>query len=426
MKPHILWYGDSPTASSGFGNVSAGIIGELHSKYDFTVFGINYDGFPHEHPFRIVPAFSRMDPGDLYGKKPFLKLLEDGGRQYDLVFMMQDSFILSHRFEDNTLFIERVAQVCKERNIALVVYFPIDAIPFADWLKPLTCADVAVTYTNWGQEACAKICPELKTIVIPHGTSPDVFFPLPGAAKKAIRHNYFSPHGEQDLDTFTALYVGQNQRRKIIDWVLIVWAEFLRKLGSEARRRSPLLLLHTQPKGHAGWDIARMIRSLGFDKADVKLTSANGKSISQSELNEYYNLADCLILPSAEGWGLPATEAMCAGCLTVLGNHASLAEIGSHDRSFLVDCPRDPNFIRIDTRDNEVLRRRPDVNEGVKILLELYSKQYIEHEENVRQNALKWARSISWQVIASVWDEIFSHQIERRRENPVSIAMGRD
>jgi glycosyltransferase involved in cell wall biosynthesis len=57
--------------------------------------------------------------------------------------------------------------------------------------------------------------------------------------------------------------------------------------------------------------------------------------VSQSELNELYNLADVLIFPSRfEGFGLPPLQAMAAGTPVIASHATSLPEVVGNDAEF--------------------------------------------------------------------------------------------
>jgi hypothetical protein len=49
MKTKVMFWGDSPTLGTGFGNVIKFIVKYLPKhKYDITVMGLHYDGTPHD------------------------------------------------------------------------------------------------------------------------------------------------------------------------------------------------------------------------------------------------------------------------------------------------------------------------------------------------------------------------------------------
>src|SRR5438105_3904833 len=100
-KIRILAWGDY-CCTTGFATVMSNIMRTLHAsgKYEITVVGINYTGDPYDKdlfPGQVWPA----KPGtisngtvydDVYGRQRLLDLAGSG--QYDVLFMLQDTFIL--------------------------------------------------------------------------------------------------------------------------------------------------------------------------------------------------------------------------------------------------------------------------------------------------------------------------------------------
>ena len=92
-KIRILYYGDSPSVSTGFGTVSRNILVPLYNtgKYDITVLGVNYWGNPHPYKFQIWPVGNNPQR-DPYGKQLVQERILSS--DFDILFMVQDSFIL--------------------------------------------------------------------------------------------------------------------------------------------------------------------------------------------------------------------------------------------------------------------------------------------------------------------------------------------
>ena len=100
-KTKLLYYGDAPNVSTGFGNVSENILTRLHNsgKYDITVLGVNHFGFPHPFPFPIWPIGAGSN--DPYGRERAVQMMAAPENEFDILFMMQDAFIL--QFMGNVL-----------------------------------------------------------------------------------------------------------------------------------------------------------------------------------------------------------------------------------------------------------------------------------------------------------------------------------
>jgi len=390
----------------------------MSHAFDFVVWGINENGEPHDFPFKIIPAFNRLSGGDILGRLAFLLFLRKNPRRFSAVFMLQDSFVLSREMAEagGRPFIEAVHAECQNQNIPLIVYFPIDAAPLTEWVEPLSEVDCAVTYTPWGQQACLKATHgDFEPHVIPHGVATQDFYPLDVQQRHAARARLTEKY---DLapDTFVTLYVGTNQRRKIIDWLMITWRELLK------HRPNSFLVMHTTLQSpNCGWNMHQMTRQLGLERGRHWGTTLESRFMETFEMNELYSSADCLILPSAEGWGLPATEAMACKLPVILGDHAALSHIGgASSRALMIECPEDPNFIRIFACDNDVIRRMPCVHSGVKNLVRMSDEGYPDELDRI-DKAFRWATNLDWSLIAEQWIALIDGQIRAKLANPISI-----
>ena len=51
----VLWYGDA-CSNTGFGRVTTSVLEHLQKEHEVEVIGINYNGDPHDLPYKIYPA----------------------------------------------------------------------------------------------------------------------------------------------------------------------------------------------------------------------------------------------------------------------------------------------------------------------------------------------------------------------------------
>ena len=129
-KTRVLAWGDY-ACSTGFGTVMKNIMSELHKsgQYEIDVVGVNYDGGPYDTkkwPGTLWPAISALRTqgpyGDVFGRQVFLDLLAQ--RPYDLVFIVQDTFIV----------LDIVTQITELQNtkpgsFKTIYYYPFDCGP---------------------------------------------------------------------------------------------------------------------------------------------------------------------------------------------------------------------------------------------------------------------------------------------------------
>ena len=159
-KIRVAVLADSPNVVTGFGNVCREILTNLYATgmYEFDVVGINYDGSPHDLPFKIYPAINALVADaayrEPYGRQRFLDMIGEG--RFDLVWVLQDSFIVC----------EELAQRIKETNdvlppgdqFAFMLYFPIDATPKKRWIDGSAMhADIPIVYTRYGYNEVMKL-----------------------------------------------------------------------------------------------------------------------------------------------------------------------------------------------------------------------------------------------------------------------------
>jgi glycosyltransferase involved in cell wall biosynthesis len=413
-NPNIVYYGDTPVGPTGFGRVSEGIIGNLVNDFNFEVYGINHQ--PHlkrSEEFEDVHIHKASEGQDPYGRDGFVHYLSNTSFDFDIVFMLQDSFILSSASQDDsqddpTYFIEEVRRICEQRDAKLVTYFPIDAKPYSSWVEPiLEFSHQSVTYTNWAKETVDEVVGEETDLdVIYHGTSPDTFYPLDDDTVSQYREKYLD-----DPDGFYIGYVGTNQRRKNIPRDVIKAFAELRKQNDNA-----YLLLKTEHSNlGSGWHLDRVVervkREEDIHPSSIQFMNPPGQeNVDLEHLNVFYNMFDCVYLPSMEGWGLPITEAYTTKTPTIVGDHAGLSEVGAMGRSMKVDVPDHPNFEMVLNQDNDVTRTMIDINDFVE------TAEMIIHDSGHRQrvvnNAWDWAMNYRWSTIAhEEWKPVFKEMV---------------
>jgi glycosyltransferase involved in cell wall biosynthesis len=135
-----------------------------------------------------------------------------------------------------------------------------------------------------------------------------------------LDHELFRPGTRRLADAPYVLFVGSEHPRKNLGTLLRAFARL-------RRDRPELRLVKVGAAGSAearfGDATARAIRELALGDA-VDLVGA----VSDEELVAWYSGASCAVLPSrAEGFGLPALEAMACGCPVVVAASGALPEI---------------------------------------------------------------------------------------------------
>ena len=407
-KIKLTYYGDSPTASTGFGTVARNILLPLHNsgEYDIKVLGINYWGDPHQFPFPIWPMAVGLgaDMRDPFGRQKAQNLLMSKSMEYDILFMLQDTFIMNSFLPQ---FVPKLRN--SGRRFRSVYYFPIDGIPKPTWMSSVDVVDVPVTYTNFGFKECVKILPTLKDKlrIISHGVNTTEFFPIEQDKVLEFRERFFKHKSK----SFIMLNVNRNQQRKDIPRSLMVLKEIRKKIDD------CILYLHCAIVDQ-GWNMEQVSYAFGFDlkDGDVIMPSSFNPAVGFpiQTLNFIYNASDLVISTTVgEGWGLSATEAMATNRCCVFPDNTSLNEIFADGRGKLVKCGDTPSHFNVIPNDNEIIRPVVNVEDMAEKIIYLY-----EHPEeraaiakkgyDYTINNLTWSNHITPQ-----WDRLFKEEYNK-------------
>ena len=399
-KKKIIFYGDSPTCATGFGQVSRNILPALHNsgRYEVDILGINYWGDPHGYPFKIWPMAVNADR-DPYGRKRLNQHLLDPNLEYDYLFFLQDTFILD--------FLPQMLDNLKKagKDFKSIYYYPIDGIPKEAWIRGANSVDFPVTYTEFAKEQSIEKVPEIgeRLRVIPHGVNPDVFFPVPADQVKAFREQYFGPLA----DKFIITNVNRNQQRKDIPATIKAFIEFKKE------RPDSVLYLHMAAQDQ-GWNLPEVIQGFGLNvREDVilpqRFTPSNGFPLEV--LNLLYNSSDCLISTTVgEGWGLSWTEAMACKTPVVYPLNTCLGEYITEETGFPFKSGGDMDHITVLPNDNEVPRPTAHIADAVKQLMmvcdnPLEAAKRAEAAYKMVHSTLIWNKQINPQWV-NLFDEI--------------------
>lgn len=396
-KTKVIFYGDSPTCATGFGQVSRNILPALQEsgRFDVDILGINYWGDPHEYPFRIWPMAinGQKDP---YGRQRLQQHLMDPRLDFDILFFLQDTFILE--------FLPALLTNLKQagKRFSSVFYYPVDGIPKASWIEAANAVDFPVTYSEFAREQSVALVPEIeeKLHVLPHGVNPKVFFPADPKQVAEFRKNFFGPQAEK----FIVTNVNRNQQRKDIPATIRAFKEF------KKHRPDSLLYLHMAAVDQ-GWNLPEVLKSFELDiRSDVILpqnfTPSGGFPLEV--VNLIYNASDCVISTTVgEGWGLSWTEAMATKTPVIFPANTCLTEYITENTGFPYPSGGDIDHITVLPHDNEVPRPTAHLDKVVERLIEVHDNR----EEAARraENAFQMVNdSLIWDKhINPKWVELF-------------------
>ncbi len=372
-KIKITFYGDSPTCATGFGQVSRNILPALHAsgKYEIDILGVNYWGDPHgyEGMFKIWPM-AINGTKDPYGRARMLQHLMDPKYEFDILFFLQDTFIVDQIPQVGNLSGMLNALRKSGKNFQTVFYYPVDGIPKLSWIEAVAAVDLPVTYSQFGFNQSVNLVPDIKERlqIMPHGVNPKVFFPAPPEEVANFRKNFFG----NLADKFIITNVNRNQQRKAIPDTIKAFIEFRKQ------RPDSVLYLHMAPTDQ-GWNLPEVIKAFGLDMhKDVILpknfTPAVGFPLNI--LNMIYNASDCIVSTTVgEGWGLAWTEAMATKTPVVYPNNTCLGEYITEETGYPYTSGQDADHTAILPHDNEVPRPTAHIADMVSKMIELHDNK---------------------------------------------------
>lgn len=432
-KINVAVLADSPTVATGFGNVCREILKLLHDTgfYNFEVVGINYDGSPHDLPYKIHPAFNGLIPDptyrDLFGKQKFLDVLGSG--KHDIAWVLQDSFIISELGE----YIAQTNEAMPaDSKFTFIFYFPIDAIPKKLWIdRSVMLADYPVVYTKYGYDEVLKLYHvgedtlltkeeqeknkkdsnilQSKMNIIYHGCNLDDFHPLEEEEIVKLREQFWNIH----KDKFVFINVNRNQPRKDYFRTLKAFKILLDRRRAKGKD-DVYLYCHCNilDTGLNLIDMAKQIQLVDGDEfafPDPKNFGPNS-GFPLSMVNKLYNAADAVISTTlGEGWGLSLTEAMAVKRPIIAPDNTSIPEIlgktnsGGVERGFIVKTKGD--FVQHD--DNSRVRPITDPED-----LADKMEWVVENREKLQpivDKAYEWVKALAWEgeLVGAKWKMLF-------------------
>lgn len=409
-KIKVLAYSDSPTCATGFGTVSRNIFEGLFrtGRYQIDVLGINYWGDPHTFPYRIWPTGTNPER-DPYGRKKITNMIAHSNLEFDILFFLQDTFIMDFLPELKRFLTERGT---KYRSIC---YFPVDGHPKEQWIKNVNSTDYPVAYTEYGKREAMKVfsgCKDLK--VIPHGVNTADYYRHPEDTIMAFRKQYFG----SNADKFIFVNLNRNQQRKDIPRTIHAFREFKEQVPNS------LLYLHMAQKD-VGWDLVEVCRSYGLNiKEDVVFPENFGpnQGYPREIVNMIYNSIDCVISTTVgEGWGLSWIEAMATKTPIIMPGNTAMVENITEDKGYLVRSGADNSLYTVIPNDNEIIRPLVDVDHLVELMLNVYN-HYDEALEKA-ENAYRWVTTdLNWQTsVVPMWVKLFDKaydELQKGEEKP--------
>lgn len=433
---------DSPTVNTGFSRV----VNNLFPKWiedgffeEIWIFAIGYRGYPHDLPYRLIPAATVSSPKIWWETENLQRFLNQAQRQdvgYTHVWMMHDTFSLLP-LADPLREIAKARRDPEKAGLTLprtFLYAPIDGRMRRDWLRIIEATDHPVVYTEAGKRECLRAFEEglrssgvkggqLKGAVdglrarirtLAHGTDTDTYYPLSEERRLRAREERFG--GLVGPDDFLIANVNAHQKRKGIFQTLETFAR-LRALDTRQRDGKPLadryrLYLHMPRRNQQeGTDLLEQARALGIPE-DTVIFGDNyfiGGYAAQPEstVNEIYNAADLIISTThGEGWGLTITEAMAAGRPVAAPRHTAMEDY--FDGTVGIELPAPHQTVIL--ADNNIVRPVVDPDLAANAILDAIETDQLDRlgaaaRERMQQPCYDWTN------IARQWLQWFAEDV---------------
>jgi glycosyltransferase involved in cell wall biosynthesis len=313
MKKMLFW-GDSPTVTTGFGNVSKNILSSL-TDYFVTVLGINDRGGwkdPKIYPYPIYPTHY-FPQDDEYGAIRLIRTFQ--GKDPEITMSVPDTFFVNIDFFvfqtikiNNVPLLDLLAQVIPKET-KKIIYTPIDCdVIHDDWKSSLEFFDTIIVPTYYGRRVLRSYGIKSEVIYYPLDTE--------NFHKKSL--------DDKPKNKFVIGYVGRNQWRKDLARLIHIFAKF------KETHEDAYLYIHTQPqdRNQQGWDLFRLADQYGmrhgvdyYFPTDID----DNKGKERTKMIDVYNYFDVFLSTSTgEGYGLPYAEAsLCEVPLLIPDNSVS-------------------------------------------------------------------------------------------------------
>lgn len=398
---NLLWFGDSPSAATGFGTVSRNVLDAFlkTGEWSITVAGKNYWGTVHGHPYAIHPVVA-LDPKEPNGGRAFLLMLSQA--KWDLVIVNDDLYL-------TTLFADEARRILDDRpGTKLINYFPVDSPIHPSALRMFDAADLNVAYSLYGQAHAKAVRPHLDFPIIPHGC--EQIERITPEQRREWRHNIFGASDE----TFVWMTCNRNSTRKDIPRAIEAFNVF------QDYQPNTKFYINAQPVDN-GIDLHSTVGFLNLNDKVIFPTHFNLSSggLNREDLMRVYQLADGFITTHlGEGWGLTLSEAMAAGLPCVAPNNTTMPEILGADYPYLYPC-KETAYI-----DNCGFRPKGTVRDIFAAMKRLYEGQGTDAHFDALVRSESFVLANSWKNVGQMWLALANHVMTTpSRKLPLSEAV---
>jgi glycosyltransferase involved in cell wall biosynthesis len=394
----ILWMSSSPTAPTGFGNVTRYVCAGLADYgHQVSILGWQTRGPERWHKCTLYPIRRNFESDGLGGFDVNI-LLEYLSRLRPDVFVMQTDVSWLPYFHHPI-----IANFVRTAGIAWALYYPIDGdrgenrLP-EDWINLLKTIDIPIAMSRYGAQVSQAN--GVGAACIPLGVDSRVFHPPQSKerAKQALGYD----------GRFVILSDARNQPHKQLPRTLEIFRRFA------ADKDDVLLHLHCDPEDPLTrspvycYDLRSEIAELDLT-SKVRITAGMSMSggLSLAELAKLYQAADVHLLASlGEGFGLPTLQAAATGVVPMAPDYSANSElVREHGEAIRVHHFWADQF--------GVRRAFIDMDDATSHLEQLYQDR--SRLAAKAQAAYCFAKGYDWQHVVSRWHDLLQREIPHRQ-----------
>jgi glycosyltransferase involved in cell wall biosynthesis len=316
----VLWVGDSPTVSTGFGICTRKVCERLVSAgHDVSILGLSYFGDPHSFPFDIYPCVSPTDRTQHpFGTDRLPILMER--LQPDVVILLQDPWNVAP-------YLKSIQPVRGKTKI--IAWLAVDGENMGAGVFSSACPygtiDLAVTWTEFGRREIAKEF-DGRIEVCPLGVDLENYpFDLERLPHRERLVELNALTHDLPADAFIVGCVGRNQYRKRLDLTLAAFSEWVKCY----ERDNAYLYIYTGCSGDRAFNLPALVRHYDLNGKVILAEPPHGTGIPYSEMRHVYGACDVLLSTSqGEGWWLPGLEAAACGRTSIVADWSGLSTKG--------------------------------------------------------------------------------------------------
>jgi glycosyltransferase involved in cell wall biosynthesis len=299
----ILWYSNSPLASTGYGVQTAEVVPRLNAAGHPTAVGSNWGQYGATIEWNGIPIF----PGGKDKYSNDIVAAHAGAWQADWTITLYDTWPLNRG-----MFPERVAS-----------WVPIDHSPVppevARWCKTVT----PIAMSRFGQRMLTE--QGIDSTYIPHSVNTKIFRPTPQTRGGQEPRKALGIPDDAFLVIIAAANQGVHPPRK-------AWAQMYLALSHFMRQHPDAwLYVHTDKIGVGGLDLSTLEQATSLPLERVRYTDAYSYAsgrIPQEDLAALYSMADVMLASSmGEGFGIPVIEAQACGVPVIVSDFSAQPEL---------------------------------------------------------------------------------------------------